>query len=263
MSNEAPVALVVGASMGIGQAICTFLADEGYDVACAARSLDKLEQTAEQVRATGRRALALRCDVRDEQAVEATFAQTVAELGALDVVVVAAGGPLAGVQFEKPSRNDDFFGLMGNYTTHNIAADDFSAVFDINFGGGKRCIDAAIQHMRPLGKGRIIIVTSKAGKSQEMIVPGMVPYATAKAALNRYMEGVAFELMCEESPVVINAFSPGMVAASMHENLPAEELETFAKPSDTREVFLKTLREGESGEIYAAGSLQSWSQESA
>ena len=262
MSNEAPVALVVGASMGIGQAICGFLADEGYDVACAARTASKLERTAELVRAKGRRAVVAPCDVRDEAAVKATVAKAVSELGRLDVVVIASGGPLAGVSFEKPKENDAFFGLMDGYTTQKIQQQDFDAIFDINFTGAKYCIDAAVRIMQEQGKGRIVVVTSKAGKSREMIVPGMVPYAAAKAALNRYIEGVAFELMCMESEVAINAMNPGMVLASMHEELPAEEKEGFAKPEDTRDVFFAAL-EGESGEFYSPGSLKTWAEEDA
>jgi len=72
---------------------------------------------------------------------------------------------------------------------------------------------------------------------------------------------VAFELTCEGSEVKANAFNPGLIVASMHDSLPKEELDVYGKPDDVKDVVLKVLREGESGEIYSAGSLKTWSEE--
>ncbi len=90
---EGRCALVTGASRGIGRAIALGYAEAGADVAVLARGTQALEQVAGLVRRKGRRAAVLTCDVGDPDQVKAAVADTVAQLGRLDVLVHAAGGP--------------------------------------------------------------------------------------------------------------------------------------------------------------------------
>ena len=91
----------------------------------------------------------------------------------------------------------------------------------------------------------------------------MIAYASAKAALSRFTEVLAFELMCEGSPVRVNAISPGNVAVTLHANLPPDELEGYRRPEDIREALLFVLESDTvvSGEIYGAETMQTWIDE--
>ncbi len=91
----------------------------------------------------------------------------------------------------------------------------------------------------------------------------MIAYATAKGALSRFTEALAYELMCEVSPIRVNAISPGNVAVTMHENLPPEELEGYRKPEDIKDILLFVLDEEKSvsGEIYGSETMKTWYQE--
>src|SRR5438067_11076705 len=92
-SLQGKVALVTGASRGIGETIAMAYADAGADVALAARSIEKLEEKAERIAAMGRRALAVPCDVTVDEDIVRCVERTITELGAIDVLVNNAGGP--------------------------------------------------------------------------------------------------------------------------------------------------------------------------
>jgi NAD(P)-dependent dehydrogenase (short-subunit alcohol dehydrogenase family) len=249
---EHKVAIVTGASMGIGRAIACILADEGYDIVCAARSKNALAQTAEDVRCRGRRALALPTDIAEPEAVERMISQTMAELGRIDVLINNAGGPLAGVRSLSPASQDEFFETMSDYTFENISTDDFNTIFSVNFHGPLNCIRCVLPVMQRQNSGHILNITSKSGLMGYNVVPGMIAYASAKAALARFTEVLAFEFMCSGSPIRVNGLSPGMVAVSFHENLPEEEKALFRKPEDIRDSLLKILDENNptSGELF-------------
>ena len=91
-SLDGKVALVTGASRGIGEAIAVAYARQGADVAIAARSVDDLERVAKEIENAGGRALPLPCDVTDAEQCDAIVERTIADLGRLDVLVNNAGG---------------------------------------------------------------------------------------------------------------------------------------------------------------------------
>src|ERR1700712_4037917 len=99
---DGTVALVTGASSGIGAATATALAAEGAAVAVAARRLDRLEDLVQQIENGGGRALAIEADVTDESSARAAVARTVEELGRLDTVVNNAGMMLLGPIVDAP-----------------------------------------------------------------------------------------------------------------------------------------------------------------
>lgn len=252
MSHKDRVAIVTGASMGIGRAIAGILADAGYDVVCAARSAAALEQTAEEVRSRGRKALAISTDIGDPEAVRHMIERTLAEFGRIDVLINNAGGPLAGVRSIAPHTQEEFFETMSQYAFENVSPEDFATIFSINFYGPLNCIRCVLPAMKAQGSGHIINITSKSGMMKYNVVPGMIAYASAKAALSRFTEVLAFELVCAGSPVRVNALSPGLVAVSFHENLPQEEKALFRRPEDIRMSLLKILDDENpaSGEVF-------------
>ena len=257
------VAIVTGASMGIGKAICHILADEGCHLVCAARSAAKIDAVAEEIRVKGRKAIAVTTDVGDPDAVQKMVDATMAEFGRIDILINNAGGPLAGLNIAPPDDQDVFFDIMDGLTFAKISDEQWKTVFDINLYGSLNCVRAVLPVMMKQDAGHILNISSKAGKMKEDVVPGMIAYATSKAALSRFSEVLAFELMCAGSEVKVNALSPGMIATTLHENMPEEQTEGFGKPEDIKDSLLKILDDENpaNGEIFAAEGCRTWVEE--
>jgi 3-oxoacyl-[acyl-carrier protein] reductase len=262
MKHTDKVAIITGASMGIGKAMAFILADEGCHVVCAARSRDKIEEIAAAIRTKGRRAISVQTDVSDKTSVQQMVDATMKEFGRIDILINNAGGLAAGMA--KPLENpDEFFDIMNKLTFINIDDKNWNQIFNINFYGAVYACKAVLPIMMKQGSGHIINITSKAGKLKADVVPGMICYSSAKGALSKFTEVLAFELMCEGSPVRVNAISPGMVATTMHQNLSPEELEGYQKPEEIKDILLFVLDEEKSvsGEIYGSETMKTWYEE--
>jgi 7-alpha-hydroxysteroid dehydrogenase len=186
---DGKVAIVTGAGRGIGRACAEALAEVGADVACAARTAEQIADTAATVRRHGRRAIAVECDVTDRAQLEHLVAETVRELGGIDIVVNNAGGwPPKGWQ-----RTNEKF-LEGAFRFNVTQAFLLSRM--------------AIPHMRERGGGAIVNVSSAISR---LIDPGFIAYGTSKAALNYLTKALAAEV----APVVrVNAIAVGAVDTS-------------------------------------------------
>jgi NAD(P)-dependent dehydrogenase (short-subunit alcohol dehydrogenase family) len=176
---EAPVALVTGASRGIGKRLCADLAAAGYDVVCIARSSDAsrgalpgtIEETAALVRAAGRRALAVALDVRDEEGVAALAGRVFGEWGRCDLLVNnAALAP------PKPALED---------TTKR-----WRLGVEVNVNGPFYFVYYFAPRMKP-GEGRIVNISSGASQAPEF---GRASYTTTKAALEAMTRSLAHDL---------------------------------------------------------------------
>ena len=193
MSSRPRVALVTGASRGIGRAVATRLAEAGYAVAVAARSEAQIELAAEEI---GARALAL--DVADAGAVEAAIATVERELGPLSLLVNNAG--IAG---------------DSGYAWEQ-APDRWWQVFEVNVLGTFLCSRAALPHMRSRGYGRIVNIGSNAaffslqGGTDARVSSA---YMASKAAVVRLSEALAAE--ARPDGVQVFAISPGTVKSDM------------------------------------------------
>lgn len=197
---DGKVAIVTGAGRGIGRACAEALAEVGCDVACAARTAEQIADTAAVVRRHGRRAIAVECDVTDRAQLERLVAETVRELGGVDVVVNNAGGwPPKGWQ-----RTNDKF-LEGAFRFNVTQAFLLSRM--------------AIPHMRERGGGAIVNISSAISR---LIDPGFIAYGTSKAALNYLTKALASEV----APVVrVNAIAVGAVDTSALRPFLNEDLE--------------------------------------
>ncbi len=157
------VAIVTGAGRGVGAGIAIALAEVGADVVCAARSVDQLEETAEQIRASGRRALVVPTDVTDRPQLEALVEATMAEFGRLDILVNNAGGWPPQPLLRTSERA-------------------FEAAFRFNVTSAFLLTRFAVPKMVESGDGGTIInISSRAGS---MVQPGFTAYGTSKAALS-------------------------------------------------------------------------------
>ena len=186
------VAVVTGASRGIGKAIALGYAQAGARVCCAARTPEALAEVVTAIEQMGEEALAVTTDVQEETAVEVMFEETVAHFGGLDILVVNAGG-----NFEKGSlENSDSAG--------------WKQTIDLNLFGAYYCIKHAIPYLKQRGAGKIITIGSGLGHSG---IPNDSAYACSKAALWMLTQVVAQELATEN--ISVNELIPGPVQTSM------------------------------------------------
>jgi NAD(P)-dependent dehydrogenase (short-subunit alcohol dehydrogenase family) len=255
---EGRTALVVGASRGIGAEIARGLSREGAAVAICARSTRPLEELAEELQAGGREAAPITCDVSDPAAIEAAAAEAATRLGAIDVLVYAAGTPGAVGPFEKLTDED--------WIRANV----------VNVMGAVRFSRAVLPAMRERRWGRIVNIASTAAKYGSMYYSA---YNASKHALLGLTRCLALETATDG--ITVNALCPGYVDTEMLREAapgladlvgvaPDEVLDTLVatkvpqrrliKPSEVAELALYVASPGAAsvtgqGLTIAAGSL--------
>jgi NAD(P)-dependent dehydrogenase (short-subunit alcohol dehydrogenase family) len=192
------IALITGASRGIGAATARLLAERGHDVAINyARNAAAAEQVAAEVRARGRRALLVRADVADEAAVLAMFEAVDQGLGRITTLINNAG------IVDMKARLDE------------MSAARFKRMLDVNVLGTLLCSREAVKRMstRHGGAGGSIVNLSSIAAS--LGAPGMyVDYAASKGAIETLTVGLSRELAGEG--VRVNAVSPGIIDTEIH-----------------------------------------------
>jgi short-subunit dehydrogenase len=186
------VAVVTGASSGIGEATALALAGRGAAVMLAARAEEKLRFLEREISAAGGRALAMRTDVTDRDSVEAMVERTIEEFGSLDVLVNNAG-----------------LGLSGRVA--ELRAEDLRQVLEVNLIGPLVCIQAALPHMRQ--EGRIINISSVVGKRA---IPKVGGYCAIKSALNALSDALRVEVAGRG--ITVTSVYPGTTQTAFREN---------------------------------------------
>ncbi|MGH2653932.1 MAG: SDR family NAD(P)-dependent oxidoreductase [Actinomycetota bacterium] len=196
------VVLVTGGSKGIGRAIALALAEDGADVALAARNPEPLEKTAREIEERGRRALAVPTDVTDPEQCRALVERVTGELGGLDVLVNNAGAAPFLSTFEA------------------ARLEGWEKYFRITFTGAVYCTHAAADALLGREGASVINVASVAAF---IASPGLTYYAAAKAALVSFTKTLALEWA--PHGVRVNAIAPGFVETDM--NVTAREDPSF------------------------------------
>jgi NAD(P)-dependent dehydrogenase (short-subunit alcohol dehydrogenase family) len=195
-SLDGKVAIVTGASSGLGVAFAQALAEAGADVALGARRVDRLAETAGLVEAAGRRALAVQTDVADPASCQALVDATVAEFGRVDVLVNNAGvGTAVPATRETPEQ--------------------FRDVIDVNLNGAYWMAQACGRVMQP--GSSIINVSSVLG-----ITTGGLPqaaYSASKAGLNGLTRDLAQQWMSRKG-IRVNSIAPGFFTTEMTDQYP-------------------------------------------
>ncbi|MGO1384601.1 MAG: SDR family NAD(P)-dependent oxidoreductase [Arachnia sp.] len=190
--SNRPVAVVMGASRGLGFIMATELAKRGHDVAICARSAETLEEAATKLRAHGGSVLPITCDVTDGDDVEKFVARVTRELGPIDVAIHVAGviqvGPMEAVTREH-----------------------FSASINIMLWGPINLALAVLPSMRKRRSGRIGVVTSIGGK---LSPPRLLPYSTAKFGAVGFTEGLSAELA--GTGITATTLVPGLMRTGSH-----------------------------------------------
>jgi 3-oxoacyl-[acyl-carrier protein] reductase len=221
MQLENKVAFITGARRGIGRAIALKYAQNGADCVLLARSAP--DELAEEIRGLGRRALALACDVSDNDQVEAAVKQSMGEFGKIDVLVNNAGIAQDGLLIR-------------------MKLEQWQNVIDVNLSGAFYCTKAVARHMLKASAGRIINVSSVIG---QMGNAGQANYAASKAGLIGFTKSIAKEL--GSRGITCNAIAPGFITTDMTSDMSEEAktlllqnvpLGTLGEPEDVAELAL-------------------------
>jgi 3-oxoacyl-[acyl-carrier protein] reductase len=199
------VALVTGASQGIGRDTALALAEAGAKVAVAARNEEKLAALAEEIAAKGAVAFAVKIDVADPEQVKAGFKAVLEKFGKLDILVNNAAITRDGLALR-------------------MKQDDWDAVIRTNLTGAHFCTQQALATMMRARAGRIINIASVVA---QMGNAGQANYVAAKAGLIGLTKAIAMEIASRN--VTVNAVAPGFIETPMTHVLPEkvkEELKT-------------------------------------
>ncbi|MEQ8847882.1 3-oxoacyl-[acyl-carrier-protein] reductase [Botrimarina sp.] len=191
------VAIVTGASRGIGKAIALRLAESGAKVACVARSADKLAETVSEVESAGGVAAAYPCDVADTDAATKLVEQVAEEWGRVDVMVNNAG-----------ITRDTLLPRMSDEDWDTVIATNLRSVFAFS--------RAAAGVMMRAKRGRIINISSTSGlRGNE----AQANYSASKAGVIGFTRTVARELASKRRAITVNAICPGFIATDMTDAL--------------------------------------------
>lgn len=186
------VALVTGGGSGLGREIALEYAEQGASVAVASTNPAENDAVAAEIAAGGGRALAVDVDVRDEAALGALVARCVGELGALDVVVAAAGIDVR----EAPRREDRY--------ARYVTLEQWRRVIDVNLTGTFLTIRAALPAMVERGCASIVTFTSGTVAAP---LPGLAAYVSSKSGIEGLTRVVALEVA--KDGVRVNMLQPG------------------------------------------------------
>jgi len=218
---EGKVAIVSGASSGLGVAFATGLAEAGADIAICARRVERLEQTKSQVEALGRRCIAVPADVANPEDCNRVAAAAVEQLGRVDVLINNAGVGTAAPATREPPE-------------------DFRRVIDINLNGSYFMAQAAARSMN--GGGSIVNIGSVLGSTTAFLP--QAAYASSKAAIIGLTRDLAQQWTGRKG-IRVNALAPGFFESEMTEQYPEGYIEQmmFRVPAG---------RKGEAHELVAA-----------
>lgn len=188
MKLEGRVALITGGGTGIGRTIAITFAREGADIALAGRRSKPLEEVTAEVRAHGRKAIAIPCDISSEEEVEAMVERIAEELGGVDVLINNASvvGQVAPVE--------------------QLDMQEWDKALAINLTGAVLCARAGIKHLKESAGGAIVNVSSNIGRRG---FPNRAPYVCSKWAMQGLTQTLALEL--GQYNVRVNAICPGPI----------------------------------------------------
>lgn len=190
------VALLTGASQGIGRETALALAEAGAKVAAAARNEEKLASLVNEIVNAGGEAIAIKMDVADAEQIKSGFKQTLEKFGRLDILVNNAAITRDGLALR-------------------MKQDDWDAVIRANLTGAHLCIQQALSTMMRARAGRIINISSVVA---QMGNAGQANYVAAKAGLVGLTKAIAIEIASRN--ITVNAVAPGFIATPMTDVLP-------------------------------------------
>lgn len=228
------IALVTGGSRGLGQQMVRAFAERGADIVVASRKLDNCRRVADEVRALGRRALAHPVHAAKWDSIDELVEASYAEFGRLDILVNNAG-------------------MSPAVPSHEVTEELFDSVVGLNFKGPFRLASQVARRMRD-GDGGVIINVSSSGAL--MPLPNVIPYGSAKAALNAMTRSLA----AEYGPNVrVNTLSPGPFLTDISRAWAPEAREksenALGRPGRPEEIVTAALFLASPASSFTNGSL--------
>ncbi len=219
MQLEGCIVLITGAGRGIGRGLATVFAEAGCGVAALARSVTELNETCELVRKSGRRALALPCDVTDQAQVIEAVGAAESHFGRIDILINNAGY----AHFQP---------------FHELPAEEWERTLDVNLTGPFHCIQAALPGMMERRAGRIINISSLAGLKP---YPEQSAYCAAKHGVNGLTKALAMEL--REYNIGVHAICPGGIDTELtRKAMPDRDKSEWMTPEDVAHAALYLAR---------------------
>jgi len=237
MELKGKVALVTGGAQGIGKAVALMLARHGADVVVADVNLEKAAETAKEVEATGRGAMAVNVDVTRLSDVENMVESAIGRFGRIDILINNAG-------------------IARDKLILRMTEEDWDAVLDVNLKGTFNCTKAVIKHMSKQRSGKIVNIASVVG---EMGNAGQANYSASKAGVIGLTKTIAREF--SQRGINVNAIAPGYIQTPMTDVLPdkaKEELkrmipmERLGQPEDVAYAVLFLVSDASS---YVTGQV--------
>lgn len=204
------VAIVTGASSGIGYATALSLAKAGAKVAVAARRTERLEQLQNEIKKSGGECLVVSCDVTKRKDCYALIDATMKKWNRIDILVNNAG-------------------IMPLSFVKSLKVDEWEQMVDVNIKGVLFCTAAAIPHMVSQNSGHIVNLSSIAGRV--VFAAGSV-YCATKYAVRAFSEGLRQELSVRHN-IRVTTIEPGIVATELTNTITEKSLESFLKYAQT------------------------------
>lgn len=213
MKLAGKTAVVTGSRRGIGKAIALALAGEGASVTIADVNLEECQAVAEEIKASGGKALAVKCDISNKAEVQDMMAKTIAEFGKIDILV-----------------NNAAYGVIKPFV--RLTEEDWDSVYNVNVKGAFFCSQVAAKNMIKNGGGRIINISSVASGGGGGCPPLMAPYVSSKGGLKALSEAMAVELA--DFGINVNVICPGTI-------------DSGAVPESMKERSLRSIPKGRLG----------------
>jgi 3-oxoacyl-[acyl-carrier protein] reductase len=222
------VALVTGGAQGIGRAVALLLGRNGADIVISDINLEKAEETANEVQAIGRKAMAMKVNVADLREVERMVEAIIEKFGKIDILINNAG-------------------IARDKLILRMTEEDWDAVLNVNLKGTFNCTKAVVRYMFKQKSGKIVNIASVTG---EMGNAGQANYAASKAGVIGLTKTIAREFA--QRGINVNAIAPGYIQTPMTEGLPEkvkEELkrlipmERLGQPEDVAQAVLFLVSE--------------------
>ena len=200
------VAIITGASSGIGYATALALSKAGAKVAIGARRTDKLEKLASEIKQDGGEVFSQKLDVTKKQECDSFVENTIKALGSVDILVNNAG-------------------LMPLSFIKNLKVDEWDKMIDVNIKGVLYCTAAVIPHLLEKNSGHIVNISSVAGR---IVFPSGSVYCATKHAITALSEGLRQEFSTRKN-IRVTCIEPGVVATELTNTITDESLKGFVE----------------------------------
>lgn len=203
MNLKDQVAVVTGGGGGIGEGICLCLAEEGADVVVSDINEELAEAVSEKIKEIGRKAIAVKTDVRFEDQCKELIERAIREMGRLDILVCGAG--TAAAHLMSPSED--------GMNVENIPVEAWDLTIDVNLKGVFLCNRAVIPYFKEQKRGKIINISSDAGRRGGTLLP---VYGASKAGVISLTQSIALQLASYN--INVNSICPGLIWTPLWED---------------------------------------------